>query len=309
VNTLEFAKEVVAVLSDADLSNVIKKAASNGFVVQGFKSPWKAPRSQIIGPGISKKKRGGDYYYITLLKAVVDSEIIIDNGTELSELVKNWVQDDKTHDEISDKLEQIKLQKFKNGEKEKGLDTDKNETEIINSEVKVKEKNIELQEKNKKLRQINQSNKIALDNSQQKIQQLQKENEKLKKDTERLTAENEECINKLNDLKEQIIVKDKKIQELVSQIGDLEKYKQRAPKILCLCKRKLDYIYFEGYDIAFENSWDEEVKDKILTQNFSEIWFISKGFSYNVFLEIQDLVKCSVKKYLNIDKMLSEIGG
>lgn len=55
---LEFAKRVLKLLDASTLQVVIKRAAMNGFTVQGFnKNIWLAPKT-IIGASLGKKKNG-----------------------------------------------------------------------------------------------------------------------------------------------------------------------------------------------------------------------------------------------------------
>lgn len=314
MNTLQFAKEVVLLLSDIDLTNIIKKASLNGFTVPGFKSPWKAPRAQIIGPSFEKKKRGGDFYYIIFLKTMENFDIIFDENIEISKLISKWLLHEDSHQEIEKQIEKYK-QRIEKDKRDSSLEPEGN-SHINDKKLEIEREIVQLQEKYKRIKEIsqrlkeaNKDNKIALDNLIKTNNKLQKENKQLKNINEILNEEKQKNESIIIEMKKQLDENKKWRYNTECQIKELEKYKQRAPKIFCLCKNKIEDIMLEGYDIIVEKIWNDEVKNQIQIGGFTEIWFISKGFSYNVIHEIRESYKGKVKVFLNVDKMVNEIGG
>ena len=92
---LEFAKRVLKLLDASTLQVVIKRAAMNGFTVQGFnKNIWLAPKT-IIGASLGKKKNG-KFQSSIFLEAVSG----LDENNQIITLVKEWVQNEDERERV-----------------------------------------------------------------------------------------------------------------------------------------------------------------------------------------------------------------
>jgi hypothetical protein len=314
VDTLEFSQRLIMVLDDGELRETLKKAAAQGFSVQGFKNPWKAPRPSIT-KCLERKKRGGKYYYMIILEAIASLINIEDTDTsEISAplLAKQWLNNKEN---LYEKIEKD-LKKFEENSKTEKVEID--QTDMVDSVVKLdfseekqelQKKNEIIQEKNKKLQSTIQGNKIEISNLKKSVTMLEKANEKLERE---LSIEKNECdfyINEIKKLTQNINDKDEYIRLLLNQIDELKKYKECAPKIACFIKAKIEEGYFGGYDITYFNEWSNSKKSFWRIDEFDEIWIVHKGFSYNDITEIKNCVSGNVKEFLSIAHLKNKVGG
>lgn len=310
MDTLEFSQRLIRVLDDNVLQEILKKAATQGFSVQGFKNPWRAPKPAII-KDMKRKKRGGEYYYIIILETIAK----LDSLNEVATMAKQWLQNDNgdiLYKKIEDELKRIEEKKnnvFIEEKKPSSLEPMIVEDNLLNENKEMQKKNGELKEKNKKLQLIIQGNKIEISNLKKDVTQLKKINEKLEKDFEKKQSECEQYQSDSINYNKQIKEKDEQIELLLKKIDELKRYKECAPKILCFIKTNTDEMDLGVYDITYAKEWNDVQRASIVSQVYDEIWIVHKGFSFNDITEIKANVSCTVKEFLSLARLKNKIGG
>lgn len=316
MDTTEFSARLIRILNEKELRETLKKSIAQGFSVQGFKNPWKAPRSTII-KCMEQKDRDGKYYYMTILEIIsslVDSEN--DNEISSSSLVKQWLNNNKILNEKIENDLTILEDKYKayNTKKEQIVSNDSikevnvlHQNKLGQANRILQEKNIALQEKNKTLQSTIQSNKIEISNLEKVISKLQKENQKLDKefnktkiDMDTYNIHKVETRQKLNESNKYNLL-------LLDQIEELKKYKECAPKIICFIKTRVQDSDFGGYDITYVKEWNDNYKENLENNQYDEIWIIHTGFSYSDITEIKTYASCKVKEFLNITQLKNKM--
>lgn len=313
VNTLEFSQRLIKVLDGDELQEVLKKAVAQGFSVQGFKNPWKAPKPAVI-KGMERKKKGGEYYYEIILDAIVNISGQSGSQSEAQAIAKKWLKID------NDKIQYEKIEKdlLKLEEKINILEINKKKTvsqpvveqgDIISENDKLRKKNEELQQRNKKLQLTLQGNKIEISNLNKDVAQYKKKYERVQKINEEKQKEYDEYQNDYKNAIKQVKEKNEYIALLLTRIEELKKYKECAPKILCFIKTSTKDIDLSGYDITYAKEWGDSQKVSLMSQEYDEVWIIYKGFSFNNIKEIKSSASCLVKEFLSVERLKNKIGG
>lgn len=312
MDTLEFSERLVKVLDEDELQEVLKKAVSRGFSVQGFKNPWKAPKPVVIKE-MKQKKRGGEYYYMIILHAIADVTTLKNSQIVIQSMAKQWLQNNIN--KTSNKNVETDLIKL---EEKIAVSTEEKKevvSQSIASKVSLSEENEKLQKtneeykkKSKKLKTTIQGNKIEISNLKNEIIQLIKINKKIQGEYEKKKNEFEKSQSDYAAISQQIKEKDKYITELLEKIEGLNRYKECAPKILCFIKTNKEQIDFSGYNITFARGWKDAQKMSLENQQYDEIWIIHKGFSYYDIKEIKDNFSCTVREFLNVVRLKNKMG-
>jgi len=312
LDTLEFSQRLIRVLNDDEMQEVLKKAALQGFSVQGFKNPWKAPRPSII-KGMRYKKRGGQYYYLIILEAIANLSDLESSEISIQILADQWLNNDDIPHEIIENNLKILEEKRRNTSDENELvvklESVATDDTFLEENHQLQKKNEELQDINKKFRFTIQGNKIEISDLRNNITKLENANEKLEKIIKQKQEEYNEYLKGYENLIIQIDEKDKYISTLIVQIEELKKYKECAPKILCFLKENTDDINFVGRDITYAKEWTDIQKESLASQEYDEIWIVHKGFTYSDITEIKASVSCTVKEFLSIARLKNKFGG
>lgn len=313
VNTLEFSQRLIKVLDENELQEVLKKAVAQGFSVQGFKNPWKAPKPTVI-KGMEKKKKGGKYYYEIILDAIANISEQRGSQSEAGAMAKQWLKIDNDEPEY----EKIKEDLLKLEETAKVLEMNKSKSvsqsvvekkDLIGENDKLCKKNEELQQRNKKLQLTLQGNKIEISNLKNDATQFKKMYERVLNNFEKKQKECDKYQNDYEDAIKQIKEKNEYILLLLTKIEELKKYKECAPKILCFIKMSTSDIDLRGYDITYARDWGEIQKASLMSQEYDEVWIIYKGFSFSDIKEIKSSASCLVKEFLSVERLKNKIGG
>ena len=310
MNNSEFTKRIIDDLNDLERRKVIKKAIQNGFTVDGFsRKPYDAPIIAIKNCLNIKKRNKFQYEIILEAMCELSDE---DGACEIFKYVKLWMEDENSHNQIESML---KENDDNNNEKcnEENLE-DQNlvdiEAEQAKYKVKIEELEKELQgvrERVKQQKQTIQENKIEISNLKQDIARLEKEckqrqilNESLEEDIAKLSKEKEDVVTELEKKKYEI-------SELKKSIDALQLFKYNAPKILCILKQKKS-VEIPGFDINTIHKWDDEIKENILKEEYTKIWLVHRGFTYDKISDIKDTFeKEKIKEFNNYNKMYETI--
>lgn len=313
VNTLEFSQRLIKVLDEDELQEVLKKAVVQGFSVQGFKNPWKAPKPAVT-KGMERKKKGGEYYYEIILNAIANISGQSGSQSEAGAIAKQWLKIDNDNPQY----EKIEKDLHKLEEMTNILDLNKKKTvsqykvekdDIIGENEKLSKRNEELQQRNKKLQLTLQGNKIEISNLKNDVTQNKKMYERVQINFEKKQKECDEYQKDYENAIKQVKEKNEYISLLLTKIGELERYKECAPKILCFSKMSTNDIDLSGYDITYAKDWEDAQKVSLMSQEYDEVWIIYKGFSFNDIKEIKSSASCLVKEFLNVERLKNKIGG
>lgn len=308
MNDCDFSKRVFSYLSDEERKEVLKKSILEGFTVNGFsRKPYDAPLNAILSS--FNCKRGKKYQYeilLSVMKEVADEE----GASDLLNLVKQWVESFDKHEEI-EKILACYNQEEKIIEKEEDNKIFNSDRMVEQLEKQSKELVDELKVAREKIKQHKhaiQDNKIEIDNLKQEITKLKKDekqaqviNEELRKEIMKITEERDEVIGILND-------KNHEMEELKKIIELLKSYKENAPRILCIIKKE-ETIEIPGYDITTIHNWNDEIKKEIKGGEYTKIWLVHNGFTYDVISDIKLTFDIEmVKEYSNYSNLIKNIG-
>ena len=286
MNDSDFTKKVFSNLQDRERKEVLKKAISVGFTVNGFsKKPYDAPLNTILISANCKKEKKYQYQILlATMKELADEE----GASELLKLVKQWVESSDSHKEIEEILECYNQEKRIIEEEENSIITNSDKM-LEQLEKQNKELCNELKlarEKTKQHKRVIQENKIEIDNLKQEITRLKKDekqvqdiNKVLRNEIKKISEEREEALGILNN-------KNHETEELKKTIELLKTYKENAPKILCIIKKE-ETIEIPGYDITTIHNWNDEIKKKVEKGGYTKIWLIYSGFTYDVISDIK----------------------
>ena len=307
MNDLEFVQKIIPVLSDEELSRVLKCSSAKGVVIPGFsKSPEKAPRKKVI-TSLKQKIKRRNYYELILevLYELADNEF---QSNQNFNYIRHWREDNSQHNNILFELENlIKNRQTDNlkqeNQIERNIDINQENIRLQEENFRLTEKNNELQERNKKLQSSLQKKKIEIDNLNKSIQKIQRDHSKQKDELDSLKQNIERLNTNEVMLKEEILIKENCIKEFEKKIEELGKYRECAPKILCFIKKK-EELFFEGYDITFISNWCIEVKENIKDNTYSEIWYVHKGFQYSDFIDIKEMFTCKILEFSNVQQLI-----
>ena len=302
---LEFAKRVLKLLDASTLQVVIKRAAMNGFTVQGFnKNIWLAPKT-IIGASLGKKKNG-KFQSSIFLEAVSG----LDENNQIITLVKEWVQNEDERERVEGAIKKIELDVPALPEVKEEV---KEETIIQFSDVEKKkednEKSKQKQLRINKLENTIQNLRSIMEKDKKEIAHLRKENLKVKKQLE----ENQEKYNELKNKLESTKVECKKLmdecnknEQIILQYVEVFK---RAPKVLCFSKKQINKDNFPFYDVSQLSVWKDEYEQNIDWSKYREIWIIEADFNYPEVIRMKNLPCKKIILSRNVKSLIEKVGG
>ena len=306
---LEFSRELIKISDKNILLKALKKAGTQGFVVQGFKNSFSAPIS-MINASLGKRKRGGKYQSTIFLECLASLE----ESTEEVNLARGWLGGEKQREIAQEELLKIKTdkeQKIIRNEKDKRqepvtvavpLNT---EIEDINSQKQM------AQQKEKIKRQQNtiQELRIAIGDCKRDKDRLQKDNTKLQNECNKQQKE----IDRLIQCKENLEIQMKQsLAELEEKDEEIKYYKsilEYAPKVLCFSKKIINCSIFPLKRIEQLSSCEEQILQDIDWKCYSEIWIIESDFSYSEVLKIKRASQIKVICARNLKSLIEKMGG
>ncbi|MDO4338447.1 MAG: hypothetical protein Q4C91_10215 [Eubacteriales bacterium] len=306
---LEFSRELVKISDKNILQKALKKAGTQGFVVQGFKNVFSAPVS-MINASLGKRKRGGKYQSTILLECLASLE----ESNEEVNLARGWLENEKEREKAQEELLKIKKDKEqKTVQNEKG-----EEQEQIIAAVSLPAEvgninNLEqiVQQKEKIKRQQNtiQELRIVIDDYKREKDRLQKENAKLQNECNKQQRE----IDRLIECKKNLEIQMKQyFAELEEKHEEIKYYKsilEYAPKVLCFSKKNINESIFPLKRIEQLNSCEEQILQDIGWKCYSEIWIIESDFSYSEVLKIKRASQVKVICVRNLKSLIEKRGG
>lgn len=313
---IEFAQRLVNVLTDKELQDAVRQASAKGFMIPGYKNAWKASKMQIVS-AMKFKIKGDGRNGRLLIEAV--STLNDDYSTDkitAKQLAKRWLEKkENTEQEIIiddlKKMEAVFLSDIVSKKENRQNITETTNRKSIDDEKieKLTKRITELQNKNKQHSSTIRSNKIQISN-------MGNENEHLKKNIERLlckVAEKDNIIceikEKLQEQKQLLEIKEEMVQSLKEEIQLLQKFKDRAPKILCFYKETPQDIDLSGFNITYAKQLDEKQRLCIENNEYDKIWIIVKKFSFNEICEIKHLAGTRAMEFYSLSKLKDAVGG
>lgn len=309
MTSLEFTKNIVLQLSEDDRTQVVRKAVQKGFTVNGFsKKPHSAPALAIANClGIKKQ---GKYFYEIILD-VIKQLSYEERDNELYRLVERWTENVEEHEKIANELNDI-ICRNENNRKVQNSSPEQTDSSIIdnlNKEIEfLKGELVAARERGRQHKVTIQENKIEIDNLRKEIEYLKKCCRLDNTNIERLEDKNQKLIEISENKTVELEKMKQQVNELLEQMEILQKYKDNAPKILCVLKNRID-INIAGYDILTIHKWDDEVRNTINSIKFSQVWLVNQGFTYAVINEIKEFYSnLVIKEYLKCKDLMDTIG-
>lgn len=308
MNDLEMTKKLFLLLGAEEQKNVARQAIQEGVTIPGFsKKAYMAPPKTICSC-MGKKVKNGKYYYEIILEVLARYAEQDENFVYTA--ARNWIRNEEMHSLIEEDLKKL----LQNNEKcvenveEDKIEIEQNVEMLSKRMVELEDEVTTVRAKNKKYKSTIYENKVEIDNLRKFSEKTEKENKNLKIEIEELKSTIKEYEKSKNSLEKEINEYKKYIDNLLRQIDILEQYKDNAPKILCFAAGR-EAVKIPGYDIDQMREWNEKVRQEIDINNYMEIWFVHKGFSYNTINEIKENYNCKITEYMTIEKLVESVGG
>lgn len=305
MNNIEFTKRIITGLGESERRKVIKKATQYGFTVDGFsRKPYDAPITAIMNC-MNRKKR--NKYQFELLMDVMSEMSEEEGASDILKYVKQWLEDENSHIEIELILDKMVVKDEENIKRNVSIDFEEEQIKYIKKIENIEQELKVARERGKQQKQTIQDNKIKISNLKQNIDRLEREN----KHKQALVESLEMDIIKLQE-KQQIILiklekKEEEIKELRENINKLQLFKDNAPKILCILKKEKE-VEIPGFDIKTIHTWDDEIKQIILEEEYAKVWLIHNGFTYDIISDIKETFeKEKIKEFNNYNKMFNTV--
>lgn len=308
---LEFSRELVKILDKHILQKTLKKAITQGFTIQGFnKNVWKAPVT-IVNAALEKRKRGGKYQYTIFLECLAGLE---EDNLGIN-LAKKWLKNGEERTEAEKKL--LEFMSYK--QEEKNIKVDEIE-EVVSNDIEEKiEKNsenvgviIQQQARIKKLQNTVQEYRISIDNHKKEIERLKKKNNKLEKGYEEEQIKSNKLREEAERLKKQIGEYQHQLIQNEEKINYYKGILDKAPKIICFSKKKIDIEIFPFRKIEQMGEWRNEFADEIGWEKYQEVWIVESDFSYPEVMDITNIIKKvngKVVRAHNLKSLIAKVGG
>lgn len=305
---LEFSRELVKISDKNILQKALKKAGTQGFIVQGFKNSFSAPIS-MINASLGKRKRG-KYQSTIFLECLASLE---ESNEEVS-LARGWLGDEKQRE-----IAQEELLKIKKDKEQKTIQNKKDESQEpgivavpLDAEIEDTSSLKQIaQQKEKIKRQQNtiQELRIAIGDCKRDKDRLQKDNTKLQNECNKQQKE----IDRLIQCKENLEIQMKQsLAELEEKDEEIKYYKsilEYAPKVLCFSKKIINCSIFPLKRIEQLSSCEEQILQDIDWKCYSEIWIIESDFSYSEVLKIKRASQIKVICARNLKSLIEKMGG
>lgn len=305
---LEFSRELVKLLDKHILQKALKKAGTQGFTVQGFdKNVWRAPVT-MVNAALERKKRGGKYQYRIFLECVAELE---EDNAEI-DLARKWLKNGEERAEAEKNL----LEHMSYKQEGKNVKVDKLE-EIITKDTREKngknKENVDViikqQERIRKLQNTVQELRISADNYKNEIEHLQKKSNKLEKRYEEEQIKNNELLEKVERLENQIVEYQQLLVQKEEKINYYKGILEKAPKIVCFSKKKIDNELFPFKKIEQVCEWKNEFVDEIEWEKYQEVWIVESDFSYPEVMKIREKSNRKVVCARNVKSLIEKVGG
>lgn len=310
VNELEFVKELISLLNESDKRNIIKQAAARGFEVHGFSNkPYTAPKN-IINSSLMRRNKKNISNYFLILDVINKFPLEQAEDKELIKLAKEWINNEKDRSNIENNIKKHYLDISNEYINSNDMDALNNSLEggDLDSQTQneLAEKNTILQTKNKELKEKLKSCKIEMDNLRKDFNICMKEEKKHLSEINSLHKLIDEYSIAKKELEKQLQENRSYSVDLLSQVEELNYYKDNALKIACFVKDNQG-LQLNGYNITFFNEWSDQIKEKIDSDSYSEVWYVHEGFNYSYFLEIKKFFKCTIREYISIKKLMNGV--
>ena len=327
----ETVVRLLNLLSDSDRNTVLRDAAQNGFIVDGFKDLTKVPQPILTKAiGGRKRRKISKYPYQLILESIArlqpdeNPDLYAEDSDNLTPsivaqlcLKNNFMSMDKVNAYLEkseksihsteDTYDEICTTNDEYDEISKYIDKLKSAEERIHD---LDEVNATLRQKNSKLQKKVQEYKIENDN-------LKNSNKRIQKEYEKIITEYEECIQQNKDLKrekdtikQEVVYLEKEIKLMIEKVNVLEdmalKEKSKRKKICCLFSGKLGDDLLSQYDIDVHKVYSEK---QIIEWNlYQGVWLCTKDVPFGVIRAIKKLaVNCEIVKFSNINDLKEKI--
>lgn len=304
---LEFSRELVKILDKYILQKTLRKAAAQGFTVQGFnKNVWLAP-AMVVSSALERRKRGGKYQYKIFLECLAGLE-----GDNMeSNLARKWLKNGEEREEAEKQLLEIKADKRIEGERKVArlkevVSNDTEEKEGHSADVVSQQQQ---REHIRKLKDTIQEYKILADDYKKEIRYLRKEKSKLEKECEEGRRQIGNLLERIEGQQKQI---NKYHQELKTKEEEINYYKrifEKMPGIICFAKRKVDNEMFPFHKIEQVSEWRNEFLDEVDWNKYQEVWIVESDFSYPEVLKIKKMAKGKIVCARNLKSLIGKAGG
>ena len=304
----EFAKIVVKQLEDEDRIATVKRAAQKGFVVRGFsKWPHMAPKGAIIkSMGLKNKQKK---QYDILIRAMGELSNDIPNH-EFYHMARLWLDEEDSHEQIADRLSIMMKSNAPPGQdqicdikEDSEVNDDSGDSRIDQLEQELAEAKERLKRQKRNLKE----NKISIGKLKEENERLANEIKKKQEQFESIIHEKQMALKERNALEEELNIVQKQLQELCKKNEELQVFREKAPKILCIIQKEID-IEIVGYNIATIHQWNQKVKEELKEKSFSQIWLVNRGFTYACINEIKNYFNyIEIKEYLNEKQFMDAI--
>ncbi len=302
---IEFSRELVKIMDKPILQKVLKKADTQGFRVQGFdKNVWKAPAS-MVNVALAKRRRDGKYQCRILLECLAGLE---GDSIEIN-LAREWLKDGEDRGEAEKKL----LEEISHKLVEKNTRTGEIKEGTPNYTDEKVDKNVDIvsQQHNriKKLQKTIQDLRILADEYKKGMENLQKEKAKLEKKYEEEQKKNEKLVENIERLERD---NDEYQQQLCQKNENINYYKkifEKAPRMVCFSKKKIDNDIFPFQNIEQIREWKNEFVDEIEWKRYKEVWIVESDFTYPEVMSIKKAANGRVVCARNLKSLIGKVGG
>lgn len=302
MDEIEFAQAVAMALQKNTRDVVLHSMKTKGFSIDGFRNLEKVPVNVLINT-LRKTRIKGKHSSAIFLKEVKECKL----NDAVVDIVRLWYGSEDEKQEAIDRISELKgpqsavEKSYEIQESEEQSTSKVFPSQYTDLEMKLEEQ----RDKNKQLQGKIQSLKIQLGNVQKEVNAGCKERNLLK-------IENEKLKTTINNLQKEIKGKNDTIEQaevvIKKQKDKTEFYQhvlQRAPKILCFTKAKVNEEEQLLYNLTVCRSLDSAKELEWI--QFNKIWIAENDFTLEQIQEIKEIATQKVNTARNIKSIIERL--
>lgn len=302
MDEIEFAQAVARALQKNTRDVVLHSMKTKGFSIDGFRNLEKVPVNVLINALKKTRIKGKqcNTIFLTEVKECKLDDVVID-------IVRLWYGSENEKKEAVDRISELKVSQ---SAVEKGYELQESEEQSISKDFQPQYTNLETKldeqrDKNKQLQGKIQSLKIQLENVQKEVNAGCKEKDLLKKENEKLKTEIDNLQKEIKDKKDSIEQAKVVIKEQKDKAEFYQHVLQRAPKILCFTKAKINEEEKLLYNLTVCRSLDSTKKLEWI--QFNRIWIAENDFTLEQIQEIKEIATQKVNTARNIKSIIERL--
>ncbi len=302
MDEIEFAQAVAMALQKNTREVVLRSMRTKGFSIDGFRNLEKVPVN-VLTNALRKTKIKERQCSTIFLREVKECKL---NDTVIN-IVRLWYGSEDEKNEAENRISELKRSQLS---VEKSDEIQGKEEQSTPKGFKSQYTDLEIKldgqrDKNKQLQGKIQNLKIQLENVQKEVDTGNKERDLLKKENEKQKTIIENLKQEIEDKKVILEQAEVAIKEQKVKVEFYQHILQRAPKILCFTKVKINEEEKLLYNLTVCRNVDSA--KKLEWTQFNRIWIAENDFTLEQIQEIKEIATQKVNTARNIKSIIERL--